>query len=43
LALVIRAEGLQSAQAQNVCVSSDPVQLLDGLHALRVAVTMFDA
>jgi len=26
-----------------VCVSSDPAQLLDGLHALRVAVTMFDA
>jgi len=24
-------------------VSSDPAQLLDGLHALRVAVTMFDA
>ena len=26
-----------------VCESPDPAQLLDGLHALRVAVTMFDA
>ena len=30
-------------QAQSVCASPDPAQLLDGLHALRVAVTMFDA
>ena len=25
-----------------MCASSDPAQLLDGLHALRVAVTMYD-
>ena len=34
---------MKSVQAQNVCESPDPAQLLDGLHALRVAVTMFDA
>ena len=26
-----------------MCAPSDPAQLLDGLHALRVAITMFDA
>ncbi len=34
---------LQSAQAQNVCESPGNFPLADGLHALRVAVTLFDA
>jgi signal transduction histidine kinase len=35
---------LQKVQAQNVCNSAgDPAQLLDALHVLRVAITMFDA
>jgi two-component system cell cycle sensor histidine kinase PleC len=39
-----RAEILQKLQARNPCEpAGDPAQLLDALHALRVAVTMFDA
>ena len=30
-------------QAQKVCETPDPAQLLEGLHALRVGLTMFDA
>ncbi len=36
-------DSLQSLKASQTRDLADPAQLLDGLHALRVAVTMFDA